>query len=115
MGDMVLSIHGASIGCKQMILKSIGRESGRVSWHSSANGRHRVISGLSRDTRTTPRSANNSESRSSRLGYLSKSSPGANCVGLTKMDATTKSFSRRAASTSDKWPTEVRKDKKTKL
>lgn len=53
---------------------------------------------------TTPNSFNNSESRSNCLGYLSKSSVGPNCVGLTKMDATTTVFLARASRSKDKWP-----------
>ena len=53
---------------------------------------------------TTPNSPSNSTSFSNCLGYLSKSSPPRNCAGFTNMEATTISFSARAALANDKWP-----------
>ncbi len=53
---------------------------------------------------TTPNAANLSESICSCRGYFSKSSFGPNWVGLTKMDATTTSFSALACRTSVRCP-----------
>jgi hypothetical protein len=53
---------------------------------------------------TTPMLDSKSTSFSNCLGYLSRSSPTPNCVGLTKMDATTTSFWDRAARISERCP-----------
>ena len=53
---------------------------------------------------TTPTSLNMATSFSNCLGYLSKSSPSANCVGFTMMEAITTSFCDRAARASERCP-----------
>src|SRR2546423_3107352 len=53
---------------------------------------------------STPSASSRARSCSNGLGYFSKSSPGANCLGLTKMLTITRWFSRRARLTRLSWP-----------
>src|SRR5262245_34713651 len=55
-------------------------------------------------TTSTPASRAWPRSPSMSRGYVAKSSCGPNCLGLTKIDSTTTSHSRRAACTRLRWP-----------
>ena len=52
----------------------------------------------------TPSRAQRARSAGSSRGYAARSSPGPNCVGLTKMETTLAALSRTARSTSEAWP-----------
>src|SRR6266545_4436262 len=69
-----------------------GSPSGYISRPSGAN------------TRSTPSARAIERSRSRSRGYASKSSPGPNCKGFTKIDTATTSRSARARRISEMWP-----------
>ncbi|SKU56864.1 Uncharacterised protein [Mycobacteroides abscessus subsp. abscessus] len=64
-----------------------------------------IASAFGANTSSTPSSRNFATSESSVRGYASRSSPGPNCSGLTKMDTTTTAPGTfRACRTSVRWP-----------
>src|SRR4029077_17369828 len=67
---------------------NVAKSEGYISFNAGAN------------TRSIPAASSISRSAASRRGYEPRSSVGANCFGLTKIDATIRSHSARAASIS---------------